>query len=121
MAWRATWRDEPAVTGTSFRRYTLANTKNNHGPREQPVGFAAAWEFGFGDDPGVLRFTPSEPHREHAPLSPQLSEALEAYRKGFTTPTPLARQLGIEPGTAKSRLRLLRDRGLLQGGSEDVS
>ena len=31
MAWRATWRDEPAVYGTSFRRYTVENIKSTTG------------------------------------------------------------------------------------------
>ncbi|MEX1172330.1 MAG: AAA family ATPase [Chloroflexota bacterium] len=121
MAWRATWRDEPAVVGTSFRRYTLANTKNNHGPKEPPLAFAAAWQFGYGDDPGVLAFTAAAPvtaEPSEAPLSPPLAAALAAYAAGATSKAPLAEALGIPVNTAKSRLRLLRERGLI-GGSDD--
>jgi len=120
MAWRGEWKDEPAVSGTSFRRYTLTNTKNNHGPKEPAIAFSAAWEFGHDDDPGTLRFRPADPIRYSTELSPELAEALAAYRDGKTTPAPLATALGIPVNTAKSRLRLLRDRDLI-GGSDDAS
>jgi hypothetical protein len=48
-------------------------------------------------------------------MSPELAAALEQYRGGKTTPAPLAAALGINYDTAKSRLRLLRERGLLDG------
>jgi hypothetical protein len=115
MAWRATFRDEPAVYGTSYRRYTLENVKNNHGAKEPALAFAAAWEFG---DPGVLRFQASEAVTDAPSLSPELSAALDRYRAGHTTPAPLAEALGIPVNTAKSRLRLLRERGLLEGSGE---
>ena len=51
-------------------------------------------------------------------LSAELSAALEAYHGGATTPAPLAARLGIAPNTAKSRLRLLRERGLLDDADE---
>ncbi len=60
MSWRGRWRDEPAVPGTSFRRYGLDCTKFSHGPRPAPFSFAAGGEFGRDDsDPGVLTFSPS--------------------------------------------------------------
>jgi hypothetical protein len=119
MAWRVTWKDEPAVVGTSYRRYTLTNSKNNHGPKAAPLAFAAAWTFGYGDDPGELHFLSAEPIGEQAPeLSPELAEALAGYEAGHRTPAPLAAHLGIATNTAKSRLRLLRERGLI-GGSDD--
>ena len=34
MAWQGRWTDEPAIVGTSYRRYTLENTKNTHGAKE---------------------------------------------------------------------------------------
>jgi hypothetical protein len=122
MAWRLDWRDEPAVVGTSFRRYTVACGKWNHGPRPAPLSFAAAWTFGTGEDPGVLTFTASDTllRGDTAPLSPQLVEALGAYRAGATTPAPLAARLGIPVDTAKSRLRLLRARGAI-GQDEEVT
>jgi hypothetical protein len=43
---RGTFRDEPAVVGTSYRRYTLVNVKNNHGPKAAAIAFAASWQFG---------------------------------------------------------------------------
>lgn len=110
-----------AVVGTSFRRYTLEDTKRNHGPTASAVAFAISWQFGTSDsDPGVCRFMPSEPFKAIGPLSDELAETLEAYRDGATTPTPLAKALGIGVNTAKSRLRLLRERGELTG-SEDAS
>lgn len=120
MAWRATWKDEAAVVGSSFRRYTLENVKNNHGPREAPLSFGASWLFGLDGDPGVLQFTETERLAAEVTLSPELQAALDAYRGGMTTPAPLASHLGIPVNTAKSRLRLLRERDLLEG-SEDVS
>lgn len=120
MAWRGEWKDEPAVVGTSFRRYTLTNTKANHGPTEPPLAFAAAWQFGVDDDPGVLRFMPAEPIRATPKLSPELAETLAAYRNGVTTPAPLAKALNININTAKSRLRLLGERDLLDGSNEPL-
>jgi hypothetical protein len=117
MAWRATFRDELAVAGTSYRRYTLENVKNNHGAKEPALAFAAAWEFG---DPGVLRFHASEAVTEGPKLGAELSAALEQYKAGHTTPGPLAEALGITYNTAKSRLRLLRERNLLDGSDEAV-
>ena len=121
MAWRATWRDEPAVYGTSYRRYTIENIKNNHGPREAPLAFAASWQFGTSDsDPGVLMFVASDPVREAADLSPELAAAHAQYEAGHTTPAPLAEALGIPVNTAKSRLRLLRERGVIEGSNDAV-
>ena len=121
MAWRATWRDEPAVYGTSFRRYTVDNIKSNHGPREAPLAFAASWQFGTSDsDPGVLMFVASDPVREAADLSPELAAAHAQYMAGHTTPAPLAEALGIPVNTAKSRLRLLRERGVIEGSNDVV-
>lgn len=117
MAWRMSWTDEPAVVGTSFRRYTLTNTKNNHGPREDSLSFAAQWTYGFDGDPGSLMFLPSEEIRTGLGLSPEMSATLQQYEAGNTTPAPLAKALGIGIQTAKSRLRLLRERGLI-GGSQ---
>lgn len=120
MAWRMTWDDAPAVAGTSWRRYTLSNSKNNHGPKQGPLSFAASWTFGLDEgDPGVLTFCEADPIRERAgDLSPELAAALEHYRAGKTTPAPLAAALGIAYDTAKSRIRLLRERGLLDGSND---
>lgn len=120
MAWRATWDDAPAVVGSSWRRYTLTNVKNNHGPRQGPLSFAAAWTFGMDDaDPGLLTFCEADPIRDQGrDLSPELAAALEHYRAGKTTPAPLAAALGIGYDTAKSRIRLLRERGLLDGSDD---
>jgi hypothetical protein len=120
MAWRMTWRDEPAVVGTSYRRYTLENVKNNHGPKAGPLSFGAAWTFGYDGDPGLLTFCPAEPIRERANLSPELTAALEQYQAGKRTPGQVADALGINYDTAKSRLRLLRERGLLDGSDDDA-
>jgi hypothetical protein len=115
MAWRLTFEDEPAASGTSYRLYTLTNVKNTHGPREAPLGFAAAWEFGVGGDPGILRFLEAEPgtaqdDREPTPIE---RATLDAYRAGARTPAELGRALGIEANAAKARLRRLRERGYL--------
>lgn len=120
MAWRGTWQDERAVFGTSFRRYTLENVKNNHGPKEAPLSFGAAWTFGYDGDPGLLTFTSTEPVVGEVELSPELTAALTEYRAGRTTPGPLAAALGINYNTAKSRLRLLGERGLLDGSQTDA-
>ena len=121
MAWRATFTDEPAVIGTSFRRYTLVNVKNNHGPREEPLAFAAAWEFGLGGDPGVLRFMATDPasdgdRQEDREPTPVEQATLEAYRAGARTPAELGRVLKIEGNAAKARLRRLRERGFIEDG-----
>lgn len=120
MAWRGTWKDEKAVEGTSYRRYTLENVKNNHGPKEAPISFGAYWTFGMGDDPGALTFGPGEPVANEVGLSRELSEALDAWREGHRTPAPLAAKLGIPINTAKSRLRLLRERDLIEGSGPDA-
>lgn len=121
MAWQMQWLDEPAVVGTSFRRYTLTNVKNNHGPREAPIAFGMSWTFGAGDDPGVLQFVESRPiGATTTALSAELAAALAQYRDGITTPAPLAKALGINENTAKSRLRLLRAKGLLEEVTDDV-
>jgi hypothetical protein len=118
MSWRATWKDEPAVVGTSFRRFTLTCTKFNHGPRPAPIGFGVGWTFG---DPGVVTFSPASPMTlVRDGLSSELEDALIAYKAGATTPTPLAKALNIKPDTAKSRLRLLRERGLLEAVTDNV-
>ena len=114
LAWALQWRDEKALLGSSFRRYTLANTKRNHGPALPPLGFAVGWQFGTADDdPGIVSFTPSAPFKSGGELSPELTEALDAYRAGSRTPKPLGEALGIPPNTAKARLRLLKGRGLI--------
>ncbi len=122
MAWRGTFRDELAVAGTSFRRYTLTNVKNNHGPKAAPIAFAAAWQFGIGDDPGTLTFMPSEPlAREVDVLSPALAETLAAYRAGGTTAEALMAAVPsiTSPEAARQRLKRLRDY-LAESGQEDA-
>ena len=111
IAWRGTWRDELAIIGTSFRRYTLTCTKYNHGPRPDPVAFAAGWRFGIGDDPGVLTFTASEPDAMAMPdgLTPAMRQTLKAYQDGATTPTAL-REVMPELTDAAARKRLQRIR-----------
>lgn len=116
MAWRGTFKDEPAVTGTSYRRYTLTNTKHNHLAREAPIVFAAAWEYGYGGAPSVLRFHECDAVVAEVKPSPQLAETLTQYRAGHTTASALAKALDIPENTAKSRLRLLREKGLLTDG-----
>lgn len=113
MAWRGTWKDEPAVVGTSYRRYTLENTKNTHGPKEGPIAFAAYWTFGAEDDPGMLTFGRADAVHDATPLSAELKAALEAYEDGYTSSAAMASALNINQNTAKSRIRLLRERGLL--------
>ena len=61
----------------------------------------------------------AEPLGTAGALSPELAAALASYRAGATTPAPLAEALGIGLNTAKSRLRLLRERGHI--GSDDAS
>jgi hypothetical protein len=89
---------------------------------QAPLTFAAAWTFGSGDDPGTLTFSEAEPIRDdpEGGLSPELAKALAAYRDGKTTPAPLAKELGINLNTAKSRLRLLKEKGLIKDGSQGV-
>ena len=112
MAWRMTWKDEPAVLGTSFRRYTLVNVKSTHGPKEPMLGFAAAWQYGIDGDPGTLRFTASEPDATADPagLTPVEISTLHAYRAGADTPAALAEACQISPATAKKRLQRLRSK-----------
>lgn len=121
MSWRATWKDEPAMAGTTFRRYTLACTKWNHGVRPAPIGIGAGWRLGTTDaDPGTLSFTATAPVMASGQLSPELAAALDLYRSGVVGPTALAERLGVPVNTAKSRLRLLRERGQLEGVTDDV-
>lgn len=118
MSWRATWKDEPAIVGTSFRRYTLTCTKWNHGPRPAPLGFAAGWTFGPGDDPGVLTFTASDPiaragDRGRDDLTPVEASTVAAWRNGARTPAAMAAALGIGLDTAKSRIHRAKVAGLI--------
>lgn len=116
MAWLGRWKDEPAAYGTSFRRYTFHNTKWNNGPRFDPLSFAVQWEFGNGDDPGAVHFTPSPSvvgtgPAEAAPPKRETkanAEAREAFEAGATTPGALAQALSITPEAAKKRLQRLR-------------
>ena len=111
MLWRGTYRDEPAVVGTSYRRYTLENTKNNHGPRQAPIAFAAAWEYGVGGDPGVLRFSESEPFGPTPAdgLSPALAETLRHYQAGATTTAALLELIpNLTDAAARQRLSRVR-------------
>jgi hypothetical protein len=109
LMWSAQWRDEPAVYGSSYRRYTLENTKRNHGAHLAPLGFAVSWTFGIDDDdPGTVRFEHSEPFKGNGQprrASKAVEETLEAMDAGATTPAALMRQLGLGSiNTAKSRL-----------------
>lgn len=109
MAWSVAWRDEQATIGQTVRRYTLHNTKRNHGPREAPIGFTATWLLGVNADPGVLRFAAAEPL---APTSAEpglpkaITETLEAYRRGATTVPELCVAIpGLTVEAAKKRLQ----------------
>ena len=118
MSWRATWKDEPAIVGTSFRRYTLTCTKYNNGPRPAPVAFAAAWTFGLDGDPGTLTFTASTPiirpgdHRRDE-LTPAEAQTVAAWRDGVRTPAAMGAALGIDANTAKARIRRAKDAGII--------
>ncbi len=114
MVWRASWRDKEAAVGTSYRLYRLANRKANNVWRQPDLWFAAAWEFGFGGDPGVLRFLPVEPEAEDT-VRPEYAAVLHLWREGVTSPKAIAEALGIPLGTAKSRTAALRKRGLIDG------
>jgi hypothetical protein len=120
LAWAARWKDEPAIAGSSFRRYTVVNTKRNHGPELPPLAFAVTWEFGRGeDDPGTVRFLPSEaftPVKNGATLTRAQVETLTAIKGGATTPALLADALHLNQNTAKSRLKVVRDLGLFRDG-----
>ena len=114
MAWRVTWKDEPAVAGTSYRRYTLENAKNSHGPKLPPLAFGAGWTFGAGSDPGTLAFSPAEPVTEPArDLTDTERRTIEAIEAGNVTPAALGVALGIPTDTAKKRMQRLRERGIL--------
>jgi AAA domain len=118
MAWRGVWTDEKAVAGTSFRRYTLTCVKRNNGPRPEPVSFAAAWEFGLGNDPGTVRFLPSEavtraPDEDRLPTKNDQA-TVDAYRDGHRTPSQMANALGINAEAAKKRLQRVREAGYLR-------
>jgi hypothetical protein len=119
LCWAVRWKDEPAVAGTSFRRYVLEDTKRNHGESLPSLAFAVSWEFGVGDDdPGTVRFLPSEPFRatvDGPTLTRQQVETLTAYKAGATTPVLLAAALNLNANTAKSRLTVIRERGLIEG------
>ena len=115
MAWRGTFRDEPAVAGTAYRRYTLTNVKNNHGPKAAAIAFAASWHFGMSEsDPGVLRFMAAEPLAGSGPadgLSPASAETLAAFRNGATTTEALMAAVPsiASPDAARQRLKRARD------------
>ncbi len=130
MNWRGTWRDEQAVTGTSFRRYTLENTWFNDGPTQAPFGIGVTWAFGVNDqDPGTVYFTEVEPilrsHQTDEPetsddlpeeaategdLRPAMREALEAWRAGARTPGALRKAVpGLSYEAAKQRIRRLNE------------
>jgi len=111
--WSAQWRDEPATFGTSYRRYTLENTKHNHGWHLPPMGFAVSWTFGLDDDdPGTVRFEHSEPFKGNGQprrASKAVQETLEAMDAGATTPAALMHALALGSiDTAKSRLKTAR-------------
>lgn len=111
IAWRATWRDELAVVGTSFRRYTVTCTKYNHGPRPDPMAFAVSWRFGHEDDPGVCSFTASEPDAAAIPdgLSPVMRETLRAYQDGATSVAALQEVMpSLSTDAATKRLQRIR-------------
>lgn len=113
MAWRGTFEDQKAVAGTSYRRYTLANVKNTHGPKEPPLSFAASWVFGQGEDTGIVRFMPADPVEDDQPASkelpPALAETLRHYRAGATTPAALRELMPeLSDDAARQRLRRVR-------------
>lgn len=118
ISWRGGFEDEPAVVGTSYRRYTFTCTKYNHGPRPAALGFAASWQWGMDDDdPGTVRFMPSDvitfqPSAGDATTALERA-TLEAYEAGATTPATLAQALDIGIATAKKRIQRLRERRLL--------
>lgn len=120
MAWRGTWKDEPAVVGTSFRRYTLENVKNNHGPKEPPLSFGAAWTFGLDGDPGLLTFTPSDAIASEPGGRPSraVAETLPYYLAGATTSAAL-RELMPELSDDAARQRLSRVRRFLGEDNPD--
>lgn len=112
MAWSAAWRDEPASIGTTYRRYTLHNTKRNHGPREAPLAFGASWQLGYDGDPGTLTFGSADPiarHAEEAALPRAVGETLIAYRNGATTVAALRDAIpGLSEEAATKRLQRIR-------------
>ncbi|MFI5258312.1 MAG: AAA family ATPase [Candidatus Limnocylindrales bacterium] len=124
LMWAAQWKDESATFGSSYRRYTLENTKRNHGAHLAPLGFAVNWTFGLDDDdPGTVRFEHSEPFKGNGQphrASKQVEETLEAMDAGATTPAALMRALSLGSiDTAKSRLRTAkawRGEDVLEGG-----
>ena len=115
ISWRGVFRDEPAIVGTSYRRYTLTCTKYNHGPQPDPLSFAVGWEYGSGNDPGTVRFTTCEPvtaEARPARLSKAMQPSVDAYRAGAVTPTALIAALPDErltPEAAKKRIQRIRD------------
>lgn len=132
MSWRATWRDEKAVEGESYRRYTLSNTWFNDGPTQASIGVAMQWRFGFNDDdPGVVSFhatDPLEPHDEGngersaptVPVGEVMQSTLDAWQAGVRTAAAL-RELNpdLDAATARSRLRRLKLSGLVVDDSGD--
>lgn len=128
IAWRGQLEDEPAAYGTSYRRYVMTCGKYNHGPRPDPLGFAAQWQWGTSDDdPGavwfhaadVLSFHGDPTDDDRRPTKAE-QETMEAYEAGATTPAALAKALDIGTATAKKRIQRLRERRLLpsEGASE---
>lgn len=85
----------------------------NHSQTEAPITFAACWEFGTADDPGVLRFVPAEPLSAEVGAPAEMSDLMkrtkEAYDSGATTPKPLALTLRISEDAAKKRLQRLHE------------
>lgn len=131
ISWKGKFRDEEAIAGQSYRRYTLICTKFNDGPRPAPIGLGVQWIHGTDDeDPGKVEFIYREPElRAPTPpkpaaatddqgglneqeLSPMMRATLEAYRAGATTPSALQQRF---PGLSRMAAdkRLVRVRQLL--------
>jgi hypothetical protein len=134
ISWKGWWRDEDAVSGTTYRRYTLECRKFNDGPRPTSFGVGVTWQLGVADDdPGTVYFTEVEPERSRsadpsaaapvpasadepeedarteADLGPVMRETLEAWRAGARTPGALAARVkGLTGNTAKKRLDRLK-------------
>jgi hypothetical protein len=132
ISWKGWWRDEDAVSGTTFRRYTFECRKFNDGPRPDSFGLGVTWQLGLADDdPGTVYFNPAEPERSRsadpaahtsaasdepdeeakteADLGPVMRETLEAWRAGARTPGALSERFKkLSPAAAKKRLDRLK-------------